>query len=82
MKKRAKKIDLLERGFEPRIFEYNSHPQFELSQKARVTGSNQGNLLKEGLYLVVGHLSNLKWISSQTLFEVALIGIFLKELWL
>ena len=64
-KKRAKKIDLLERGFEPRIFEYNSHPQFELSRKVRVTGSNPGNLLKEvGLYLVISlrniHLSNLK----------------------
>ena len=28
-RKKDKKIDLPERGFEPRIFEYNSHPQFE-----------------------------------------------------
>ena len=51
-RKRAKKIDLPERGFEPRIFEYNSRPQFEFSRKVRLTRSNPGNLLKEiGLYI-------------------------------
>ena len=28
-KKEVKKVDITERGFEPRIFEYNSRPQFE-----------------------------------------------------
>ena len=78
------KINFLERRFESQIFGYNSHPQFDLSQKVRVTGSNSDNLLKElGLYLVLSlrnsHLSNLKWISSQTPFVVA-FGIFFKDL--
>jgi hypothetical protein len=30
-RKMAKKFDLLERGFEPWIFEYNSRPRFEFS---------------------------------------------------
>jgi hypothetical protein len=46
-KKKGKKLDLQERGFESRIFEYNSRTRFEFSRKVRVMGSNPGNLLKE-----------------------------------
>ena len=45
-KKKGKKIDHLERGFEPRIFEQFYSPWFEFSRKVWVTRSNVGNLLK------------------------------------
>ena len=50
-RKRSRKYDLPEQGFELGIFECNFCTQFEFSRKVRVMGSNTGNLLKEiGLY--------------------------------
>ena len=46
-RKRVKKFDLPEWGFEPRIFEQFFRPWFEFSGKVRMTGSNPDNLLKE-----------------------------------
>ena len=54
-RKRVKKFDLTEEGFEPQIFEQFSHPWFEFSGKVRVTRSNPGNLLKE-IELYIGFL--------------------------